>query len=307
VSVIRFGVHPAVLNPFVCSKIIKQVCYPKALYGCELQGTLMEQTVYVHYITVHRVLLFVFPHCRSLLLVTENVKLHFALYCSQISTMIWDDWRLIVIIEMASAYTGEFAIKSCKRAPCLESSSSLIRSFTNIKYSLADKTLPCQSPRCSVKRHFCVTHWWKQYFLHFCWNLSLCIFTIWKSIVYNLFCRDGIYFDKILVSEYKLFKRSDCTKTFDTVPHDGIRIKLREYGTTSKLWLLLYYMYTNPLCGGRLSEWLTLHRGDWQGSVLLAKLYFIFSKVFVQSDLLKSLYSDTKILSKYIPSLQKRL
>jgi hypothetical protein len=55
----------------------------------------------------------------------------------------------------------------------------------------------------------------------------------------------GIYFDKILVSEYKLFKRSDSTKTFDTVPHDGIRIKLREYGTTSKLWLLLYYMYTN--------------------------------------------------------------
>jgi hypothetical protein len=37
-------------------------------------------------------------------------------------------------------------------------------------------------------------------------TLSLYIFTIWKSIVYNLFCRDGIYFDKILVSEYKLFK-----------------------------------------------------------------------------------------------------
>jgi hypothetical protein len=36
-------------------------------------------------------------------------------------------------------------------------------------------------------------------------QLSLYIFTIWKSLVYNLFCRDGIYFDKILVSEYKLF------------------------------------------------------------------------------------------------------
>jgi hypothetical protein len=35
-------------------------------------------------------------------------------------------------------------------------------------------------------------------------TLSLYIFTIWKSIVYNLFCIDGIYFDKILVSEYKL-------------------------------------------------------------------------------------------------------
>ena len=28
-------------------------------------------------------------------------------------------------------------------------------------------------------------------------------------MAYNFFCRDGIYFDKILVSEYKLFKRSN--------------------------------------------------------------------------------------------------
>jgi hypothetical protein len=40
-------------------------------------------------------------------------------------------------------------------------------------------------------------------------SLSLYIFTIWKCIAYNRFCRDGIYFDKILVSEYKLFKRSN--------------------------------------------------------------------------------------------------
>jgi hypothetical protein len=42
-------------------------------------------------------------------------------------------------------------------------------------------------------------------------TLSLYIFTIWKSIVYNLFCRDGIYFDQILVSEYKLIS----TKIYD--------------------------------------------------------------------------------------------
>jgi hypothetical protein len=35
------------------------------------------------------------------------------------------------------------------------------------------------------------------------------IFTIWKCIVYYRLCRDGIYFDKILVSKYKLFKRSN--------------------------------------------------------------------------------------------------
>ena len=41
--------------------------------------------------------------------------------------------------------------------------------------------------------------------LTFFTSLSLYIFTIWKCIAYIFFCRDGIYFDKILVSEYKLF------------------------------------------------------------------------------------------------------
>ena len=45
-------------------------------------------------------------------------------------------------------------------------------------------------------------------------SLSLYIFIIWKCIVYNRFCRDGIYFDKILVSEYKLFKRSNKANLF---------------------------------------------------------------------------------------------
>jgi hypothetical protein len=45
------------------------------------------------------------------------------------------------------------------------------------------------------------------------WNENLSqTFHLWKSIVYNLFCRDGIYFDKILVSEYKIFKRSNKAK-----------------------------------------------------------------------------------------------
>ena len=45
-------------------------------------------------------------------------------------------------------------------------------------------------------------------------SVSLYIFTIWKSIAYNLFCRDGLYFDKILISEYKLFKRSNKANLF---------------------------------------------------------------------------------------------
>jgi hypothetical protein len=45
-------------------------------------------------------------------------------------------------------------------------------------------------------------------------SLSLYIFTIWKCIAYNRFCRDWIYFDKILISEYKLFKRSNKANLF---------------------------------------------------------------------------------------------
>jgi hypothetical protein len=45
-------------------------------------------------------------------------------------------------------------------------------------------------------------------------SLSLYIFTISTYIAYNRFCRDGIYFDKILVSEYKLFKRSNKANLF---------------------------------------------------------------------------------------------
>ena len=43
---------------------------------------------------------------------------------------------------------------------------------------------------------------------------------LYTSIVYNLFCRDGIYFDKILVSEYKLFKRSNKANLFVNVAHN---------------------------------------------------------------------------------------
>jgi hypothetical protein len=54
---------------------------------------------------------------------------------------------------MSSACMSELAFKSCKRAPYLESSSSLMRALTNVKHSLADKTLPSRTPRCSVTPH----------------------------------------------------------------------------------------------------------------------------------------------------------
>jgi hypothetical protein len=51
----------------------------------------------------------------------------------------------------------------------------------------------------------------KKYFWHFCWHLN--IFTIWKSIVYNLFCRDGIYFDKILYLVFNEMANTCCKPT----------------------------------------------------------------------------------------------
>ena len=39
-SIILQGVHPSILNPKTCGKIIIQLCYSKALYGCELWNNL---------------------------------------------------------------------------------------------------------------------------------------------------------------------------------------------------------------------------------------------------------------------------
>ncbi|CAC5382904.1 unnamed protein product [Mytilus coruscus] len=41
-SIIRLGVHPSLLNPITCSKIIVQLCYSKGLYGCELWNNLTK-------------------------------------------------------------------------------------------------------------------------------------------------------------------------------------------------------------------------------------------------------------------------
>ncbi|CAG2214579.1 unnamed protein product [Mytilus edulis] len=41
-SVLNSGIHPSILNPLTCSKIILQICYSKALYGCELWNNLTQ-------------------------------------------------------------------------------------------------------------------------------------------------------------------------------------------------------------------------------------------------------------------------
>jgi len=41
-AVLNSGIHPSILNPLTCAKIIKSVCYSKALYGCELWNNLNQ-------------------------------------------------------------------------------------------------------------------------------------------------------------------------------------------------------------------------------------------------------------------------
>ena len=44
-TTIKLGLHPSLLNPIVCSKIILQLCYSKALYGCELWNNLTKNEI----------------------------------------------------------------------------------------------------------------------------------------------------------------------------------------------------------------------------------------------------------------------
>ena len=57
----------------------------------------------------------------------------------------------------------------------------------------------------------------------------------------------------------------DSTKAFDTVPYDGLRVKLFDYGAAGKLWVLLDNMYNNlsssVLCNVILSKWFKHNRG----------------------------------------------
>ena len=44
-SIIKQGIHPSVMNPIVCSKIILQLCYTKVLHDCELWNNLTNNEI----------------------------------------------------------------------------------------------------------------------------------------------------------------------------------------------------------------------------------------------------------------------
>jgi hypothetical protein len=100
--------------------------------------------------------------------------------------------------------------------------------------------------------------------------------------------RNGIYCDKILVSEYKLFKRSNKA---------NLCIAL----------VVACFSDEDDVSGNQNNCYWPLHsqsiarcKHHKQATTRAIQRFALF-------DLLKSLYSDTKILSQYIPFLQKRL
>jgi hypothetical protein len=88
-----------------------------------------------------------------------------------------------------------------------------------------------------------------------------------------------VYFRKILLclAQERYLDMSLCQFLVYYHPHDGLRVKLFDYGAAGKLWLLLDNMYNNlsssVLCNGILSKWFKHNRGVRQGSALSAKLY----------------------------------
>ena len=97
-------------------------------------------------------------------------------------------------------------------------------------------------------------------------QLSLYIFTIWKSLVYNLFCRDGIYFDKILVSEYKLFKRSNKANLF-------IALVLYHVSQMKMTFQEIRIIATGPCITNQLRGVNTICRRSWYIAAYIWKIY----------------------------------
>ena len=96
--------------------------------------------------------------------------------------------------------------------------------------------------------------------------LSLYIFTIWKCIAYSRFCRDGIYFDKILVSEYKLFKRSNKANPLIALvqlPVSQMKMTFQE----------IRIIATGPCIMNQLRDVNTICRRSWYIAAPVWKIY----------------------------------
>ena len=92
------------------------------------------------------------------------------------------------------------------------------------------------------------------------------IFPLWKSIVYYHLCRDRIFFDKILVSEYNLFKRSNKANLFIALvqlPVSQIKMTFQE----------IRIIATGPCIANQLRDVNTICRKSWYIDAHIWKIY----------------------------------
>ncbi|VDI44763.1 Hypothetical predicted protein [Mytilus galloprovincialis] len=72
----------------------------------------------------------------------------------------------------------------------------------------------------------------------------------------------------------------DSMKAFDSLWHDALLLKLKEYGVSGNFWLLIDEMYrdmkSSILFNNKLTRWFQLQRGVRQGGVLSAVLFLVF-------------------------------
>jgi hypothetical protein len=101
---------------------------------------------------------------------------------------------------------------------------------------------------------------------------TLCIECMWKAIVYYRLCRDGIYFDKILVSEYKPFKRSNKANLFLALvqqPVSQIKMTFQE----------IRIIASGPCKTNQLRDLNTICRRSWYIAAHIWKIYDFKIKV----------------------------
>ena len=97
-------------------------------------------------------------------------------------------------------------------------------------------------------------------------SLSVYIFTIWKCIVYHRLYRDGLYFDKILVSEYKFFKRSNKANIFIAL----VQYPVSQMKTTFQE---IRIIATGPCMANQLRDVNTICRRSWYIAAHFWKIY----------------------------------
>ena len=94
----------------------------------------------------------------------------------------------------------------------------------------------------------------------------------------------------------------DLSKAFDSLPHNLIVLKLKEYGADSKTANLIKDYLTNRLqrvkLGDKYSEWYTILKGIPQGSILGPLIFNMFMNDLsnsIQHSILPGYADDTQI------------